>query len=116
MKKILIIDDDLDMAETMAILLEDEGYNSTAFDDGAIGLKNMKQDRPDVVILDVMMPLVNGLDVFKFMKEDPSLRSIPVLLISASKEPETDGEKWDQYLRKPFDIYKLIQEVGNLVN
>ncbi len=114
MKRILIIDDELDMAETMAILLQDEGFNSSAYDDGAIGLEVMRKDPPDLVILDVMMPLVTGLNVFKSMKEDPKLKSIPILLISASKEPEVEGEKWDSFLRKPFDIYNVIAEVKKL--
>ncbi len=114
MKKIIIIDDELDMAQTMAILLREEGYDSSAYDDGGIALKIMKEDPPGLVILDVMMPLVRGLDVLKSMKEDPQLRSIPILLISASKEPEVEGEKWNHFLRKPFDIYKLIKEVETL--
>ncbi len=115
MKRILIIDDELDMAETMSVLLQDEGYDSSAIDDGAIGLEIMQKSVPDLVILDVMMPLVKGLDVLKSMKENPKLRSIPIILISASKEPEVEGDKWDVFLRKPFDIYKLMEEIKKLV-
>lgn len=116
MKRILIIDDELDMAETMAILLKDEGFEAKAFNDGSIALEVMKTDLPDLVILDVMMPLVKGLDVFKSMKADSKLKEVPILLISASKEPDYDGIKWNQYLRKPFDIYELIAEVKKLTN
>ncbi len=115
MKRILIIDDELDMAETMAVLLQDEGYAANGYDDGSIGLESMKLDTPDLVILDVMMPLVKGMDVLRSMKEDPKLKSVPVLLISASKEPAMNGDKWERFLRKPVDIYELIAEVKKLL-
>lgn len=115
MKRIFIIDDDFDMAQTMALLLQDEGYNTSAYDDGNLALEGMSKEQPDLVILDVMMPLMRGVDVFKIMKENDQLRSIPILLISASKEPESGEDKWNQYLKKPFDIYRLIEEVRNLI-
>ncbi len=122
MKRILIIDDELDMAETMALLLKDEGYEATALADGLEGFENMKQAPPHLVILDVMMPIFNGLDIVRLMKKDSKLSSIPILLISASKEPEMEMEmemendKWNQFLRKPFDIYELIKQVNILIN
>ncbi|HXH29263.1 MAG TPA: response regulator [Bacteriovoracaceae bacterium] len=115
MKRIVIIDDELDMAQTMAILLQDEGYKALAFADGEVGLAYMKEVLPHLVILDVMMPLVQGQDVVKAMKADQLLRSVPILLISASKEPVMKGDHWNRFLRKPFDIYELIAEVKELV-
>ncbi|MBA2405105.1 MAG: response regulator [Bdellovibrionales bacterium] len=104
------------MAETMALLLKDEGYEATALADGLEGFENMKQAPPHLVILDVMMPIFNGLDIVRLMKKDSKLSSIPILLISASKEPEMENDKWNQFLRKPFDIYELIKQVNILIN
>ncbi len=116
MKRILIIDDELDMAETMAILLKDEGYEATAIADGLEGLEDIKKGPPHLLILDVMMPMINGLDIVRLMKKDSKLSSIPILLISASKEPEMENDKWSQFLRKPFDIYELIKTVKILIH
>jgi DNA-binding response OmpR family regulator len=116
MKRILIIDDELDMAETMAILLKDEGYVASAMADALKAIEGIKQDPPHLVILDVMMPIVNGLDIVRLMKKDSKMSSIPILLMSASKEPDMDNEKWNQFLRKPFDIYELIKIVKILIN
>lgn len=115
-KKILIIDDELDMAEAMASLLEEEGFVTRAVCEGKAGLEIMEKDPPHLVILDVMMPAVKGTDVAKFMKDKQVLSKVPILLMSASKEPEPkDKSLWNKFIRKPFDIDQLLIEVRELI-
>lgn len=114
MKNIIIIDDELDMAQTMAVLLQGEGYKTLGIADGYYGIDRMKLEVPDLVILDVMMPIIKGLDIIRIMKDDPKLSQVPILLISASKEPVKQGSGWDGFLRKPFDIYELVDVVKDL--
>lgn len=116
-KKILIIDDELDMAEAMATLLQDEGYAAHAVSAGETGLEFMKKELPHLVIMDVMMPTLKGNDVAKAMKDLVELSNVPILLMSASKEPECKPPPpWNKFIRKPFDIDQLISEVRNLVS
>jgi len=115
MKNIIIIDDELDMAQTMAVLLQGEGYRTLGIADGFHGIERMRMDVPDLVVLDVMMPIIKGLDIIRIMKDDPKLSRVPILLISASKEPVMQGNGWDRFLRKPFDIYHLVKVVEDLI-
>ena len=116
MKKILIIDDELDMAESMATLLESEGYQARTAPSVKSGLEIMHQTLPDLLILDVMMPIMKGTEMIKMIREDQKLSSIPILLTSASREPnKVTPEDWNHFLRKPFDIDELLSDVRKLI-
>lgn len=116
MKQILIVDDELDIAESMASLLESEGFNVRAVYGGPAGVEAMKAKCPDLVVMDVMMPILKGVDVVKLMKNDPHLSKVPILMMSASKEPAKEiGVEWNSFIRKPFDIDELLSEINRLV-
>ena len=117
MKKILVVDDEIDIAESIASLLESEGYICLVVNDGAEALKKLETEIPDLLIIDVMMPIVTGTEVVKEIRKQSKLKNLPILLMSASKEPSALGDmKWDNFLRKPFDIDELISEVTKLTS
>lgn len=86
-KQILIVDDNEDSSQVFTRLLTKEGYAVTLAKDGAEGLQRVSQSRPDLILLDVMLPGINGFEVCRTIKSDPSLRSIPILIISAGIDP-----------------------------
>lgn len=82
-KKILIVDDDLTLVEMYSERLKVEGYDVATAHDGDAGFAAIKAKKPDLVLLDIMMPKTNGLDVLKQMKADPELAGIKVMLLTA---------------------------------
>lgn len=116
MKHILIIDDEIDIGESLATVLETEGYEAYAYANGYKGIETMKTRRPDLVIVDVMMPKPKGVEVVRLLKEDPELRNIPIMMMSASKEPTPlTEEKWDAFVRKPFEMDELLSTIEKLL-
>lgn len=116
MKQIMIIDDEIDIAESLATVLETEGFSATSFSNGYSGLEEMKKNRPDLVILDVMMPKPRGVEVVRLMKEDNDLKSIPIMMMSASKEPTPESEeRWNVFVRKPFEMEDLLASINLLI-
>ena len=82
-KKILIVDDDPDLVEAVSIILESKGYTVAAAYGGVEGLEKAKTEKPDLIVLDVMMPDKDGYEVCRELKADEKYRSIPILLLTA---------------------------------
>lgn len=82
MKKILIIEDDKAMATILQESLQDEGYGATFAQDGIEGLERVKDDLPDLILLDVMMPKMGGKEVLVQLKSDPKTKNIPVIMLT----------------------------------
>lgn len=115
-KKILIIDDEKDLIETLTLRLETYGYKVISAPDGVMGLKLLQSERPDLVLLDVMMPKMDGYAVCRSIKNDPLYANTKVLMLSAKalSEDKRKGEEagCDYYVTKPFDgkdLVKLIE-------
>lgn len=109
MKKVLVIDDEYAILDTLRVLLEDEGYRVVAAEDGARGLELLAQEVPDVVLLDMMMPVVDGRGVLLAMQESPRFASIPVVVMSAAGPPALrDLPPVRAILRKPFSVDQLL--------
>jgi two-component system phosphate regulon response regulator PhoB len=120
MKKILIVEDHPDIRKLIRMTLEFDNYEIYEADDGVSGLELVASMRPDLILLDVMMPgELDGLQVCNRIKSDPATAHCKVVLLSArghSKDREA-GEKSgaDLYLVKPFSPLKLIQIIAELV-
>jgi len=117
--KVLVVDDDPVIQRLLRVNFEMEGYEVIVASDGVDGLERARADHPDIVVLDIMMPRMSGLDVAKALKADPDTASIPVLLLSA-KAQEADMRAGDEsgadgYLTKPFDPLQLLQHVEELL-
>src|SRR5438094_5848887 len=105
-RKILIIEDESDVADLLEIGLHKAGFKTTTAADGASGLQKARDDRPDFIILDLMLPKMSGLDVCRILKSDAATSHIPILMLTAKAE-EVDrivGLEFgaDDYVTKPF--------------
>lgn len=114
-KKVLIADDERDIVETIQFMLECEGIECFTAHDGEEALNLIRTNPPDLVILDVMMPKINGYKVCRLLKFDAKYKNIPVLMVTARSQEEDKiiGEETgaDEYITKPFDIMEVVEKV-----
>jgi CheY-like chemotaxis protein len=124
-KYILVVDDDPDLVETVALMLESKGCEIGRAYDGVEGEESIKERRPDLIVLDIMMPRKDGYVLCSELKADESTRDIPVILLTAVGEavPTTtythaDGmsTEADDYIAKPIDTESLWQAVSDLLD
>ncbi len=115
MKRILIIEDDRDIVELVRYNLEKEGFQVTAAGDGATGLAQLRKSPPDVLILDLMLPKLSGLEVCREVRRDASLNRLPILMLTARGEvaDRVVGLELgaDDYVTKPFSPRELAARV-----
>jgi DNA-binding response OmpR family regulator len=117
--RILVADDDIDIRELVEFKLSTLGHDIVAVTDGAAAIESCKQDRPDLAVLDVMMPGMSGLDAIRVIRSDPSLSDLPVILLTARAQ-ESDVENGfdsgaDDYITKPFSPRELASRVQALL-
>lgn len=116
MPKILIVDDEPDIVALITRALESEGFNVLIAHDGIAALDIAETDRPDMVLLDVMMPMMSGYEVCKQLKSNPQTKHIPVLCVTSAHAPETRHEAKaagaQGLLTKPFMPAELIAQVN----
>ncbi|MBU0732633.1 MAG: response regulator [Proteobacteria bacterium] len=125
-KQVLVVDDELDMRTFVTTLLETSGYKPLSAVDGKEGLEVARKKKPSVIILDVMMPNESGINMYRELKNDPELKDIPVIMVSAlSKKTffhsqkvldEYKGEKIPEpsaYIEKPPDPEELLKTIQN---
>ncbi len=126
MAKILIIDDDPDLVEAMKVVLESKNHYVINAKDGEEGLRKAKADRPDLIILDIMMETSDkGFDVARQLKWDEKYKNIPILMLTAIKDrtgldfkKEAGDETWlpvDDYMEKPLKPEELVSKVESLL-
>ena len=118
-KKIMVVDDEPDIRELIRFNLEKEGFEVFSVADGETALEEVRLRQPDLIILDVMLPGINGIEVCFRMKSDTAFKSIPIVMLSA-KSDESDqlvGLKIgaDDYLVKPFSPKVLVAKTGAIL-
>ena len=113
--RILLADDNADMREYLRRLLSEE-YRVEAVNDGVAALKSAQRDPPDLILTDVMMPGMDGLELMNRLRDEPQLKGIPVIMLSARAGEEARVEGWhagaDDYLVKPFSAGELLTRVS----
>jgi DNA-binding response OmpR family regulator len=121
-KTIVIADDAPEVVEMVKLVLERTGYEIIAFDNGRVALEAIPEIGPDLVLLDIIMPGMNGMEVCQAMKADPKLANIPVIMItSATQGSEVADGFWrigagsDDFLSKPFNPMELSARVDHLI-
>jgi DNA-binding response OmpR family regulator len=117
-KRILIVEDEKEMADLIAKVLTKEGYSVEVAYDGEEGLSKITGSRPDLVLLDVMMPKMDGRDLLKKVKSSGETKDIPIVIVSAR------SEQWDrdiglqlgaeEYIEKPLEVVKLLRQIKNI--
>jgi len=118
-KKILIVEDHLPTVEMMTEMFKMEEFEVASASDGLEGLKKAESEKPDLIVLDVMMPYMDGIEVCKKLKESSKTSKIPVIIVSV-KAAEADintgkGSGANDYVVKPFDPQKLMEAVHKLI-
>lgn len=115
MKRILIVDDEADIIEILQFVLEAQGYECIIAMDGEEGLRLAREGNPDLIILDVMMPKINGYKISRLLKYDNKYKDIPILMITARSQEEDKiiGEETgaDEYITKPFKVDYVVEKV-----
>src|SRR5471032_1917486 len=119
MKRVLLIEDDRDIVELVRYNLEREGFQVAAATDGASGLAQIRKTPPDILLLDLMLPKLSGLDICKEIRRDTSLNRLPILILTAKGE-EADRVVGlelgaDDYVTKPFSPRELVARVKALL-
>ena len=114
-KRVLVIDDDPDVLATTKGMLGADGFDVVTADGGEEGVAKALADSPDLILLDVLMPRMNGMEVFKKLREEPKTTGIPVIFLTAVGE-ETFVKSAlmlgaEQYITKPYDPEDLLVEV-----
>ena len=113
MKKILIVDDEQDIVESLKFVLENCDYTCYCAYNGEDGLKLAREIIPDLIILDVMMPKINGYKICRLLKYDAKYKNIPIIMLTARSQ-ESDkaiGEETgaDEYITKPFEFNDVLE-------
>ncbi len=121
MKKILIIEDDKFLRKLMGQKLINEGYNVLEASDGEEGLTKAKNDKPDLVLLDLVLPGINGFEVLSRMKKEPALSQVPVIILSnlGQKEEMGKGLKLgavDYLIKAHFTPGEIIEKIKAFLN
>jgi two-component system chemotaxis response regulator CheY len=111
-RKILIVDDESSMRFLLRIILESAGYEVLEAHHGADALERVKESRPNLVVTDLMMPVMNGRDLVRRLRSDPETAGIPILLISAN--PHAEVAAVDAIVGKPFEPEAFVEAARSL--
>jgi DNA-binding response OmpR family regulator len=118
--KVLVVDDDPAIRRVLLQTLELEGYEVDQAADGEEALTHIAVSFPDLVILDVMMPKLDGFGVVERLRGDPQTSKLPVILLTARSSTEDQWEGWqrgvDYYMTKPFDVEELLRFMEYVFN
>jgi CheY-like chemotaxis protein len=114
---VLIVDDDETILSLIEYLLTDMGYRVHLAADGREALKRVTDERPDLILLDLMMPVLNGWEVMRRLREDSATEDIPVIVVSADHSVATKARELgaQDYIAKPFDVEEIIAKVDRLL-
>jgi len=128
-KRILIVDDELDMRTFLSTLLETTGYKPVVASDGLEGIRKARQIKPDLIVLDVMMPKEAGIQMYRDLRVDSELKDIPVIMLSGIAKKTffhsqnvldaytgQSVREPDAYIEKPPEAEELLQSVRGLLN
>jgi DNA-binding response OmpR family regulator len=120
MPTVLVVDDDPVILKLLEVNFEMEGFAVVLAHDGIEGVERARNDRPDLVISDIMMPNMSGLELLEQLKHDPATSGIPIILLSAKAQAADQQQGLDagadDYITKPFEPLDLIERVNRLIN
>lgn len=115
-KKLLLVDDDRDVRESMRMLLEMEGYEVLEASNGREALEAANSQNPDLIVLDMWMPIMSGMEFCRIRSVDPKLQQIPVIACSADRDIVRDPSlKTQAFIQKPVDLDDLLDKTSQLL-
>ena len=116
--RVLIVEDELHIVESLSFVLESEGFDVASELDGEAGLRRLRADPPDVLLLDVMLPKMNGLEVLKLVRADARLRGLPVVILTAKGRQQdrrmAEEIGADAFMTKPFANGDVVAAIRRL--
>ena len=119
-KKILIVDDEPDIIKITRYWLIKQGYEVLIVSNGQEGINAAREHKPDVIVMDYRMPVLNGIDACKILKQDETLKHIPIIFMTASSANITEEMLKqvgvDGYVSKPFDGEELLKKIERFVD
>jgi DNA-binding response OmpR family regulator len=119
-KKILVVDDSSSNILLLQNFFEDEGYDVETSEGGKVTLKKIKNFEPDVILLDLMMPKINGFEMFELIKADSKSINIPVIFITANKDKAERIKAMEMgakdYFTKPLNFDEILSSVDNIIH
>ena len=114
-----MVDDEKDLVDEMSFFLESSGWEVSTALDGQEGLEKAKKEKPDLILLDILMPKLNGYQVCRELKKEEATKGIPVMMLSAKGQESNKfwGEECgaDAYITKPFEKEKLLSKLRELL-
>jgi CheY-like chemotaxis protein len=118
MAVVLVVDDEVGIANLLSDVLSDEGHRVLVAVNGHEAFKRAEEERPDLVITDFMMPVMDGAQLMKAMADHPELKDVPVFLMSSAPEAAIHDKcsGYTLFVRKPFRIYDVIDLVARVVS
>jgi len=116
-KKVLVVDDDEKTVELVKLYLNRDGYRVITAYEGEEALRLAREANPDLIVLDIIMPLMNGHEMLKHLRKDPALKNIPVIICTVSNEIQdiatASSYNICDYITKPFECAQLIDRISN---
>ena len=116
--KVLVCDDERHIVRLIQVNLERQGYNVVTAFDGKEGLEKIRAEKPNLVVLDVMMPYMDGFEVLKTIRREPETENLPVIMLTAKAQDKDVFEGYhygaDMYLTKPFNPMELVTFVKRI--
>ena len=119
-KKILIVDDEPDILKAVVFRIKKAGYETVLATDGQEGLEKARAEKPDLILLDWRLPVMNGGEVYQHLQSDNDLKGIPVIILTASRESEDLAVRMreigvEHVLTKPYEPEELLAEIEKLL-
>jgi CheY-like chemotaxis protein len=119
MATILVVEDEFGIAEVLASALTDAGHNVLTAINGRHGLERLKESQPELVLLDFMMPVLDGPAMVRAMRTDPEVRAVPIIIMSSLPESviaEAVSGMYNGFIRKPFRLRVVNEMVNRVLN
>jgi DNA-binding response OmpR family regulator len=121
LKRVVYFEDESDMVELVRIILGREGYHVEGVREGQVGLQAIKEELPDIILLDLMMPDMDGWEIFRQIKNDEATMNIPIIVITAKAQTVDkvlglEIAKVDDYISKPFRPHELVERVKKVLS
>lgn len=116
-KRVLVVDDDEDMQALLQTALEGQEYEVVTAEDGLVALQELEKEAPDLIVLDLMMPRMDGFTFIEELRKRGLQTTIPIIVLSADTNAKQNANQLgaDSYIAKPFDVHDLLGEISHFM-
>ena len=114
--RVLVVDDNQLLRQALCEHLESKGFDTMVATNGKAAVDQIEKDRPDLVIMDIVMPIMNGIDAAKAIRANPKLKDLPVVAFTSKRNVGKWDEIFDDYLIKPFDFDNVLKVIERFIH